>query len=286
MARAGRDLERLAAILEELLRPSGLLFRSPDHLRDTVTGRLREVDVAIRASEEGAVIAICECRDRAGVEDVTWIEQVVTKARDLEGCPPAVLVSSAGFSEAAREKANAYGHDVRLVTEVTLEEFRTWFAVEHVVLLVTERGLRGCDIELAGEPAEAFSPAVTGALAKEGLGACIFERQRLWPVSAMHIFEEWWKQTHEQVERDVPSDGRPFRRPVPIRSKNPRSASRSRPIPALVLSRRCACTSRSRGRNAWCQPLASRAIRRMEMGSPRASSSTSTRTWERSRSTR
>jgi hypothetical protein len=221
MVRAGRDLERLVAILEELLRPSGLHFCSPDHLRDTVTGRLREVDVAIRASGEGAVIAICECRDRVGVEDVTWIEQVVTKARDLEGSPPAVLVSSAGFSEAAWKKATAYGHDVRLVTEVTLEEFRKWFAVEHVVLLVTERGLRGCDIELAGEDAEAFSPAVSEALAKEGIKACIFKRQRLWPVSAMHIFEEWWKRAREQVERDVPSDGTPFRRLVPITFQKP-----------------------------------------------------------------
>lgn len=241
MARAGRDLERLVAILEELLRPSGLHFRSPDHLRDTVTGRLREVDVAIRASEEGAVIAICECRDRAGIEDVTWIEQVVTKARDLEGSPPAVLVSSAGFSEAARKKATAYGHDVRLVTKVTLEEFRTWFAVEHMVLLVTERGLRGCDIELVGEDAETFSPAVSEALAKEGLKACIFERQRLWPASAMHIFEEWWKRTHEQVERDVPSDGRPFRRPVPITFQEPEECfsvetnTGSRPVAAVRL---------------------------------------------------
>ncbi len=241
MARAGRDLERLVAILEELLRPSGLLIRSPDHLRDTVTGRLREVDVAIRASEEGAVIAICECRDRAGSEDVTWIEQVVTKARDLEGSPPAVLVSSAGFSEAAREKANAYGHDVRLVTEVTLEEFRTWFSVEHLVLLVTERRLCGCDIELAGDDAEAFSPAVSEALAKEGLEACIFERQRLWPVSAMHIFEEWWKRTREQVQRDVPSDGRPVRRPVPITFQEPEECfsvetnTGSRPVAAVRL---------------------------------------------------
>lgn len=241
MVRAGRDLERLVAILEELLRPSGLLFRSPDHVRDTVTGRLREVDVSIRASEEGAVIAICECRDRAGVEDVTWIEQVVTKARDLEGSPPAVLVSSAGFSEAARKKATAYGHDVRLVTEVTLEEFRTWLAVEHVVLLVTERGLRGCDIELVGEDAEAFSPAVSEALVKEGLKACIFERQRLWPVSAMHIFEEWWKGAREQVERDVPSDGMPFRRPVPITFQEPEECfavetnTGSRPVAAVRL---------------------------------------------------
>jgi hypothetical protein len=221
MARAGRDLERLVAVLEELLRPAGLLVRSPDHLRDTVTGGLREVDVAIHASEDGPVIAICECRDRAGVEDVTWIEQVVTKARDLEGSPPAVLVSSSGFSDAARTKAQTYGHDVRLVTNVTLEEFRSWFQVEHVVLVVCDRGLQGCDIELTPGDAEAFAPTVSEALAKEGLAACIFERRALPAVSSLHIFEEWWKRTHERLEQDIPADGNPVRRPVPINFENP-----------------------------------------------------------------
>lgn len=216
MARAGRDLERLVAVLEELLRPAGLHVRSPDHVRDTVTDRLREVDVAIRASATGPVVAICECRDRATAEDVTWIEQVVTKARDLEGSPPAVLVSSSGFSKAAREKARSYGHDVRLITEVTLEEFRSWLQVEHVVVEETSRGLLDCDIEPAGEDVGGFAPAVSEALAKEGLDAPIFERAQLGPVSANHIFEEWYKEKHEQVQRDVPADGRPFRRAVPI----------------------------------------------------------------------
>lgn len=221
MTRAGRDLERLVAVLEELLRPEGLLVRSPDRLRDTVTGGLREVDVSIRASEDGTVIAICECRDRAAAEDVTWVEQVVTKARDLEGSPPAVLVSSSGFSAPAREKAGAYGHDVRLITDVTLEEFRSWFQVEHMVLVVCDRGLRGCDIELTSDDAEAFAPSVSDALKTEGLAACIFQRQRLWPLSAMHIFEEWWKDKREQVERDVPADGKPVRRPVPMIFETP-----------------------------------------------------------------
>jgi hypothetical protein len=221
MARAGRDLERLVAVLEELLRPAGLLVRSPDHLRDTVTGGLREVDVSIRVSDESPVVAICECRDRAGTEDVTWIEQVVTKARDLEGSPPAVLVSSAGFSEAARVKARSYGHDVRLVTDVSLAEVRSWFQVEHIVLDVLERGLRGCDVELTPDDADGFSAAVSRALTEEGQAAPIFERKALPAVSALQIFEEWWKEKHEIVEHAVPADGRPLRRPVPITFAEP-----------------------------------------------------------------
>jgi hypothetical protein len=220
MTHAGRDLEQLVAVLEELLRPSGLLVLSPDRVRDTVTGRSREVDVAVRVSEEGPVIAICECRDRASTEDVTWIEQVVTKARDLEGCPPAVLVSSSGFSKAARQKARSYGHDVRLITDVTLDEFRSWFQVEHVVLEETERRLLGCDIELTSGDAD-FAPMVSDALAEKGLEACIFNRQVRGPVSPMHVFEEWYKQNHDQVQQDVAPDGRPVRRPVPITFTEP-----------------------------------------------------------------
>jgi hypothetical protein len=220
VTRAGRDLERLVAVLEELLRPEGLLIRSPDHLRDTVTGGLREVDVSIRASQEGPVIAICECRDRVGAEDVTWIEQVVTKARDLEGSPPAVLVSSAGFSEAARVKAHSYGHDVRLVADVTLEELRSWLKVEHVAMDILERGLRGCDVELTPDDADGFSPAVTRALAEQGHAATIFEREALPPVSASQIFENWWQEKHEVVERSVAGSGS-VRRPVPIRFPEP-----------------------------------------------------------------
>lgn len=45
---------------------------------------------------------------------------------------------------------------MRLVTKVTLEEFRAWFQVEHVVLEETHRGLLG-DVELTGDDAEAFA---------------------------------------------------------------------------------------------------------------------------------
>lgn len=203
------------------MRPAGFVVRSPDQVRDTVTGRLREVDVSVRASAEGPVIAICECRDRASAEDVTWIEQVVTKARDLEGSPPAVLVSSSGFSEAAREKVRSYGHDVRLVTDVSLDEFHSWFQLEHVVADETQRGLAGCDIELTGEEDAVFAPAVSKALESDGLNAPIFERATLPAVSANHIFEEWYKRTHDQIKRDVPADGKPFRRAVPITFSEP-----------------------------------------------------------------
>ncbi len=221
MEKAGRELERLVAILEELLRPEGLRVSSPDRIRDTITGRLREVDVAIRASDGGRVIAICECRDRANAEDVTWVEQVVTKARDLEDSPPAVLVSSSGFSEPAKEKARNYGHDVRLVTDVTIDEFRSWFQVEHTTVEELERQLLGCAVELTPEDAESFAPELSDLMDKEGLAAAIFDRQKGDPVSPLQVFENWFAEKAEQVQKDVPQDGVPFRRWVPISFSEP-----------------------------------------------------------------
>lgn len=221
MAHAGRELERLIAILEELLRPAGLLVLSPDRVKDTVTGRQREVDIAVRDVRDGPVLAICECRDRATTEDVTWVEQIVTKARDLEGSPPAILVSSAGFSDAARKKARSYGHDVRLVTDVAIDEFRSWFQVEHVLVDETERRLLACDIELLSDGADAFAVEVSSALEKEGLEACIFDRQVHGPVAPMHMFEEWYSRNREQVQHGVPRSGRPVQRSVPMTFAEP-----------------------------------------------------------------
>lgn len=92
-----RTVELVVKRLEEVLSPVDALVTSPDHIRDLVTGQSREVDVSIR-SRLGSmdVLIICECRNRDGVEDSTWIEQVKTKRDDI-GAHGAMVVSTAGF---------------------------------------------------------------------------------------------------------------------------------------------------------------------------------------------
>ena len=48
MARQGRELETLVAVVEEALRPEGVHVQSPDYVEDSITGRQREVDVGSR----------------------------------------------------------------------------------------------------------------------------------------------------------------------------------------------------------------------------------------------
>jgi Restriction endonuclease len=180
-----------------------------------------EVDVAVRLRADGPVVAIFECRARGAVADVTWVEQVVTKARDLEGAPSAVLVSTSGFTGPARDKAAAYEHDVRLVTEVEAEEFSEWFRAAHVVRVVTTRQLHGCEVQLTSDDADDFAPATKTAIEQDGLDSAIFQRKAHPPLSARQLFEEWYARTREQLERDVLVDGGPIRRKVPIHFSDP-----------------------------------------------------------------
>jgi hypothetical protein len=227
MARAGRELETLVAVLEQALRPQGVHIQSPDYVEDSITGRRREVDVGIRASEGGALLAFCECRDRSKTQDVTWVEQVVTKARDANGSPPVILVSSRGFSPEAIKKAEAYGHDVRTMKDATVGEFREWFQVEHVQLIVTSAVLQGCEIRTVEDGPE-FAAETASAIKEHGIHAAIFERATLPPLSAQHFFNEWYARKAEVIPREIPADGTPVRLRASTPFQDPESCVRVR----------------------------------------------------------
>jgi len=116
--RKGRDLERLVALVEQVLGPQAEV-RSPDHLPDRDTGELREVDVSVRLRVGSTpVLIIGECRDRKAVQDSTWIEQLAEKAKSV-GAARAVAVSRSGFYEPAIAKAKARGVEVRQLKSLT-----------------------------------------------------------------------------------------------------------------------------------------------------------------------
>jgi Restriction endonuclease len=238
MARAGRELETLVAVLEQALRPQGVHIQSPDYVEDTITGRRREVDVGIRAREGGTLLAFCECRDRSKAQDVTWVEQVVTKARDAKGSPPVILVSRHGFSPEAIKKAEAYRHDVRTMTDATAEEFRDWLQVEHVQVIATSAVLHGCEIRLV-EDGPDLSAETASAIEERGINAAIFERATLPRLSAEHFFNEWYAQKAEVIAHEIPADGTAVRLRAPTSFQDPESCVRVRttagPLPVAQI---------------------------------------------------
>lgn len=142
-----REFERLIARIETDARDSGVIVTSPDHIRCTLTGALREVDASIRqvVGSVSRLITI-ECRKRRGRQDVTWIEQLATK-RQLIGADKTIAVSASGFSAAAHQVAAAHQIELKATKDLSVADLNpfarldfVWFT--HKVAKLQSVGLR------------------------------------------------------------------------------------------------------------------------------------------------
>lgn len=121
-----REFEELVERLEQHSLPPGAIIKSPDRVKCKITGKLREVDVSIQLPiEHGSKLVTIECRDRADIEDVTWIEQLITKRRNI-GAAITIAISSQGFTSTAIQMAANDGILLRGVEEITDEEIESW----------------------------------------------------------------------------------------------------------------------------------------------------------------
>ncbi len=142
-----REFERLVARIETDARDSGVIVTSPDHIRCTLTGALREVDASIRQVVHGVSRLITiECRKRRGRQDVTWIEQLATKRQSI-GADKTIAVSASGFSAAAHKVAAAHQIELKATRELSVADLNplarldfVWFT--HKVAKLHSVGLR------------------------------------------------------------------------------------------------------------------------------------------------
>jgi Restriction endonuclease len=133
MTPSWRKFEQLVARIEHLLAPKGAVVKSPDYIPDLVTGQKREVDASIRFQIGSVPILITiECRERAGIQDDTWIEQLATK-REKIGAAKTIAVSATGFTKPATKSAQHYGIELRHIDDITDSEIaKQW--VESIVI--------------------------------------------------------------------------------------------------------------------------------------------------------
>jgi hypothetical protein len=125
MPRKGKDVEEIVEKLHKLILGPEWDIKSPDRIKDKITGQSREVDVSIRLkSGHISILIIVECRDR-DIEDVTWIEQLVTKCKNL-GADKLVAVSSTGFTEPAKKSAEHYGIVTQVLSKITPDDIKSW----------------------------------------------------------------------------------------------------------------------------------------------------------------
>jgi len=174
-----REFEKLVARIEQTLGPRGAAVKSPDHIEDKFTREAREVDASVRFQIGTVPILITiECRDRAAVQDVTWIEQLLTKG-DAVGAAKTIAVSSSGFTQPAIAMAKALGIEVRQVTEITDEDILRWFPIKEMETLLSRSGVVRVQLIPAGvdQPSELeFDRTVADLIRKDATRALIFTK--------------------------------------------------------------------------------------------------------------
>lgn len=155
MEPAWREFEKLVARLEAALGPAGAVVKSPDRIRNRVTGQMREVDASIRYKIGTVPILITvECRKRAATDDDTWIEQLITKKERL-GAAKTIAVSSSGFTEPAKKNARLAGIELRNISDLSQDEMLGWLKIKEIQHVVYHRVINGtARLEMHGPPGE------------------------------------------------------------------------------------------------------------------------------------
>lgn len=152
-----RAFERLIARIEETLATSSSVVSSPDRIRCKVTGRLREVDAAIR--DQSGNFTILECRNRKSRQDVTWVEQLVTKKKSLDATR-LIAVSASGFSDGAHALANELGIELKTARDIDSDELSPMLNLDMV--LFNRRCVSLDSVELRFASNHDWSPPAPG----------------------------------------------------------------------------------------------------------------------------
>lgn len=82
----------------------------------------RQIDVTIRRADS---LTIVECRIHQSPQDVTWIEELMGRRTSL-AADLVIAVSSSGFTDGARRKAERYGIVLRDFESLSIEELQNW----------------------------------------------------------------------------------------------------------------------------------------------------------------
>ena len=175
MEKKWREFEKLVSRVEELLSPQGAVVKSPDRIKDKVTGQLREVDVSIRYVVGSVNILITiECRDRKAVPDDTWIEQLATKKQKI-GASHTIAVSPTNFTKPAIKSAQLYGIELRVIKNITGEDILSWLDRIRIINEIGKVEFKGIHIEVYDDSEDTqLAPDILEAIEKDQLQAMIF----------------------------------------------------------------------------------------------------------------
>ncbi|MHB8974308.1 MAG: hypothetical protein ACYC3X_28615 [Pirellulaceae bacterium] len=152
---AWRSFEELVSRIEKALAGENVKVTSPDFVPCITTGTPREVDASIRTRVGSAEILVTvECRNRVAVQDVTWIEQLAAKKKNI-GAAKTIAVAASGFSAEAIRIARENAIDLRILDEITVDDIKSWMPLQAMVHVFKDCGLNGSpEIAFFAEPGD------------------------------------------------------------------------------------------------------------------------------------
>lgn len=126
MEKLWKQFEQLVSRIEETLLPNGATIKSPDRIKDLSTGKMREVDASIRMKiGTSNCLVVIECRRRKHKQDITWIEQLASKKRNI-GADKIIAVAINGFTDEASKYASLNGIELRTINEISPLDITNW----------------------------------------------------------------------------------------------------------------------------------------------------------------
>lgn len=147
MPRKGRALELLVARLEAAASGGDADIRSPEFFEGRNSESRREVDVTVRSRVGStSVLVMFECRDRAGTEDVRWIDEIAGKRDDIGADVAVAVTGGGGFSLGAKKAAARHGIDLRIVDSITVEDVVSWCRMTQLDVNVFEVRAQDFDV--------------------------------------------------------------------------------------------------------------------------------------------
>ena len=159
---------------------SAAVVKSPDRVKDLITGKLREVDASVRF-RLGSVetLFVIECRHRGRIQDVCWIEQLATKGKSI-GAARVIAVSQRGFSKEALDAGRRYGVETRVVSTIQTDEIKSWVSampVEHTKMHCRMLQVRIGTFDKEPDDTLHFTPELSAAMKADWFNAAVVQQE-------------------------------------------------------------------------------------------------------------
>ena len=217
------EFEQLVSRIEQTL-ASDAEVKHNERAWDYDAESKRQVDVTIRSHIGSSPIFITvECRKRGRKSDVRWIEELAEKREGIRA-DKTIAVASKPLSEPALRKAKAKRIEVRLISEITQDDIRSWCDLKVIHQLYTSVNPVQILFEFEeGQEAAQIHESVMKSLAKKGLDAPVLQGKDF-KITPRNMINSWQRE-HVNTELDfgynIPFDGKsyPVARRAPVDPK-------------------------------------------------------------------